>query len=117
MDLEKAKLEFEADKKIKLVELEIRRKKMEKEIQQMKKLSDLEIEKAKALTESEITKVETMVNAIGQGTLIELARAGPESQAKILQSLGIKSLLVTDGKNPINLFNTANGLVGPFSGK
>jgi len=60
-----------------------------------------------------------MVKAVGKETLVELAKAGPQAQAKILGSLGIKSLLVTDGKNPINLFNTANGLVGPmpFVGK
>lgn len=33
-------------------------------------------------------------------------------QAKLLQSLGIQSTLITDGTSPINLFNTANGLLG-----
>ncbi|XP_071850070.1 major vault protein-like isoform X2 [Apostichopus japonicus] len=37
---------------------------------------------------------------------------GPEMQAKLLQSLGIQSTLITDGTSPINLFNTANGLLG-----
>ena len=40
-----------------------------------------------------------------------MAKAGPNVQAKLLQSLGIKSFLVTDGKNPINLFNTARGII------
>jgi major vault protein len=31
---------------------------------------------------------------------------------KLLQSLGLKSTLITDGSSPINLFNTANGLIG-----
>ena len=30
-------------------------------------------------------------------------------KAKLLSGLGLKGYLVTDGKNPINLFNTANG--------
>lgn len=30
----------------------------------------------------------------------------------MLQALGLKSTLITDGSNPINLFNTAHGLVG-----
>ena len=30
-------------------------------------------------------------------------------KAKLLQGLGLKGYLVSDGKNPINLFNTANG--------
>ncbi len=33
-------------------------------------------------------------------------------QVKLLQSLGLKSTLITDGSTPINLFNTAQGLVG-----
>merc|ERR1712013_724586 len=38
--------------------------------------------------------------------------AGPqEQQVKMLQSLGLKSTLITDGRTPINLLNTANGLV------
>lgn len=41
-----------------------------------------------------------------------MARAGPETKAKLLGGLGLKGFLVTDGKNPINLFNTANGFVG-----
>lgn len=34
------------------------------------------------------------------------------SQVKLLQSLGLKSTLITDGSSPINLFNTAHGLIG-----
>ena len=30
----------------------------------------------------------------------------------MLKSLGLKSTLITDGKTPINLFNTAQGLIG-----
>lgn len=30
----------------------------------------------------------------------------------MLKGLGLKGFLVTDGKNPINLFNTANGMLG-----
>jgi major vault protein len=39
-------------------------------------------------------------------------KAGPETKAKLLSGLGLKGYLVTDGKNPINLFNTANGFMG-----
>jgi major vault protein len=41
-----------------------------------------------------------------------MAKAGPEAQAKLLGGLGIKSTLITDGKSPINLFQTAQGLIG-----
>jgi len=33
-------------------------------------------------------------------------------QVKMLQALGMKSTLITDGNSPINLFTTASGLVG-----
>jgi major vault protein len=56
-----------------------------------------------------------MVDAIGAQTLISIAQAGPEMQVKMLQALGIKSTLITDGNQPINLFNTANGLIGGFN--
>lgn len=34
----------------------------------------------------------------------------------MLQSLGLKSTLITDGSSPINLFTTANGLLGALPG-
>ena len=33
-------------------------------------------------------------------------------QVKLLEGLGIQSMMITDGNNPINLFNTAEGLIG-----
>ena len=45
-----------------------------------------------------------------------MAKAGPETQAKLLQGLGLKGYMVVDGKNPVNLFNTANGLMGNLMG-
>ena len=30
----------------------------------------------------------------------------------MLKALGLKSTLITDGASPINLFNTAHGLIG-----
>jgi len=41
-----------------------------------------------------------------------MARAGPETQAKLLQGLGLKGFMITDGKNPVNLMNTATGILG-----
>ena len=34
----------------------------------------------------------------------------------MLQALGLKSTLITDGSSPINLFNTAHGLLGGLHG-
>ena len=33
-------------------------------------------------------------------------------QVKLLQSLGLHSTLITDGSQPVNLFTTAQGLLG-----
>jgi len=52
-----------------------------------------------------------IVDSIGRETLVAISRAGPEMKAKLLSGLGLKGYLVTDGKNPINLFNTANGFI------
>ena len=39
--------------------------------------------------------------------------SGPQDhQVRMLQSLGLTSTLITDGRTPINLLNTANGLLG-----
>ncbi len=43
--------------------------------------------------------------------MVSIARAGPEVQAKLLKSLGLKGFMIMNGKNPINLFRTAEGLV------
>jgi major vault protein len=58
-----------------------------------------------------------MVESIGASTLRDIATAGPEMQLKMLQALGLQSTLITDGSNPINLFNTANGLIGALNPK
>ena len=81
------------------------------EIQYTQKMDTLEIERASGLAKIESTKFKSIINAIGRETIAAIAQAGPEMQAKLLEGLGIKSLLITDGNSPINLFNTANGLI------
>lgn len=76
------------------------------------KLSDLEIDKAKKLADIEANKFEEMISSIGQKTIVSIANAGPEMQAQLLQGLGLQGFIMTDGNNPINLFNTASGLIG-----
>jgi major vault protein len=74
----------------------------------------LEVESKKALSEIESTKFKKTIEAVGAQTLVEIARSGPETQAKLLKGLGLKGFMISDGKNPINLFNTANGMLGSF---
>lgn len=73
---------------------------------------ELEVSKAQQLAEVEVKKFQQMTEALGPSTIRDLAVAGPEMQVKLLQALGLKSTLITDGSTPINLFNTAYGLLG-----
>jgi len=76
------------------------------------RINQLELEKATKLAEIEALKFKQIVDAIGSDTIESIARAGPEMQAKLLKGLGLKGFMVTDGNSPINLFNTAQGLIG-----
>jgi len=86
--------------------------KQQAEVEHKRKLNQLEITKAKELAKIESEKFKRIVDALGSDTLRAIATAGPELQAKLLQGLGLKSFLITDGNSPINLFNTAKGLIG-----
>jgi major vault protein len=83
----------------------------EQEVSHRKALDDLELAKSRELAAIESKKFVDIVEAIGPNVIAEIARSGPEMQAKLLGGLGIKSLLITDGNSPINLFNAASGLV------
>jgi len=84
---------------------------IKEDIKRKEQLIDIETEKLKKLSNIEVDEFRKTINAIGKETIVAMARAGPEIQAKLLNSLGIKSFLITDGKNPINLFNTAKGMI------
>jgi len=88
------------------------KKKQETEISHQGQLNDLEIARANSLAQIEAEKFKGVVKSIGAKTIKSIAESGPAMQAKLLQGLGLKSFLITDGNSPINLFNTASGLVG-----
>eukprot|EP01106_Pelomyxa_sp_JSP_P013249 TRINITY_DN38_c0_g1_i4.p2 TRINITY_DN38_c0_g1~~TRINITY_DN38_c0_g1_i4.p2 ORF type:complete len:350 (+),score=112.19 TRINITY_DN38_c0_g1_i4:359-1408(+) len=92
-------------------DLDEQKKRQKMELEHKKKLTELEIKRTKDLAEIEQTKFGEVVGAIGADTIRAIAQAGPEMQAKLLSGLGLKSLMITDGNSPINLFNTAAGLV------
>jgi major vault protein len=99
------KIKFETE----LTQLKAER---EAEVSHKALLNQLEIEKAKELAGIESKKFKEIVDSIGADTICAMAEAGPAMQAKLLQSLGLKSFLITDGNSPINLFNTAQGMIG-----
>jgi len=75
-------------------------------------LNDLEILKARDLAQIEADKFKNIIDAVGSDIIEAVATAGPQLQVELLQSLKLKSFMVTDGNSPINLFNTAHGLIG-----
>jgi major vault protein len=119
-------LEIEANTNVKQAELQAQalrittdaelvqlKQKQAAEIAHSAALNQLEIKRAKDLATIESKKFQSVVTAIGANTIKAMAEAGPAHQAKLLQSLGLQSFLITDGNSPINLFNTAQGLVNP----
>jgi len=97
------------------VELANLRAQQEAELAHQRAMIALEIEKAERMAQISTAEFSQKVAAIGSETLKAIAQAGPEMQARLLEGLGIQSMLITDGRNPINLFSTANGLINPVS--
>lgn len=78
----------------------------------MRRLKELEITRARELGDLESGKLKQYVDCLGRDTLVQLARAGPDAQAEILNSLGLKGYMIMDSTNPVNLFNSATGILG-----
>jgi major vault protein len=75
-------------------------------------IDELELVRAKELAAIESKKFAAIVKSIGPGTLAAMSRATEDSKAKLLQSLGLKSMLLTDGNSAaLNLTGIANGLI------
>merc|ERR1712008_295108 len=109
--VEAAKLKAEAmtiDSDSELARLKAAR---EAEIQFLNDQNRLEVEKAEKMAGIESAKFKAMVDVMGSDTIKSMASAPQDHQVKMLQALGLNSTLITDGKNPVNLFNTAQGLL------
>uniref|UniRef100_A0A0B7A692 Major vault protein n=1 Tax=Arion vulgaris TaxID=1028688 RepID=A0A0B7A692_9EUPU len=82
------------------------------ELKYVSEQNKMELEKSTEISNIEVNKFREMVTAIGPNTLLAMSTAGPDMKVRMLQALGIKSTLITDGSSPINLFTTASGLIG-----
>lgn len=107
-----ARQEAEALRVKQEVELAYMRERQEAEVTHQRALNEMEIAKAERMADITVEEFKQRVAAIGADTIQAIATAGPELQAKLLQGLGLQSVLITDGNSPINLFGTANGLIG-----
>jgi len=110
--VEQAKLKSQAMKIEAESELERLTSARQAELKYQAEQNEMEISKKREMVDIETKNFEHVVTAIGPETIKAIATAGPEMQVKMLKSLGLKSTLITDGSSPINLFNTAHGLVG-----
>jgi len=95
-----------ADAKLKQIVM-----RQKQELENKKAVDELEIARKQEEARIEAAKFKSIIDAIGSDTIEAIARAGPEMQAKLLEGLGLQGFLVTDGSSPINLFNTASGLI------
>ena len=84
----------------------------EAEIKFQREQNELEISRRGDLSRIESEKFKLQVDAIGSSTIQAIATSGQDTQVKLLQALGIQSMLVTDGNTPINLMGFGQGLVG-----
>lgn len=73
---------------------------------------ELEIESKRKLVSIEIEQFKKTVDAIDPKTIVEMAKAGPETQAKLLKGLGLQGYMIVDGKHTVNLMGAANGMLG-----
>ncbi|CBY35236.1 unnamed protein product [Oikopleura dioica] len=114
--VEQARLRAEAQSIEADAELERLQKARDAEIDYIKKKNELEIHKQQEESKLEINKFKEMVDAIGPDTIRAMSTAGQDNQVKLLQSLGLTSTLITDGRSPINLLNTAQGFISAGQG-
>mmetsp|Transcript_37203 Transcript_37203/g.38582 ORF Transcript_37203/g.38582 Transcript_37203/m.38582 type:complete len:821 (-) Transcript_37203:51-2513(-) len=93
-------------------DFELRKLKKTNENEYLQKSEDQRLELKEKLNKIEIEseKFTKIMEAIEPETLVEIAKSGPELQAKLLSGLNLSGYIVTDGNNPINLFNVAANL-------
>nr|XP_022293947.1 major vault protein-like [Crassostrea virginica] len=110
-EIEAAKLRAEAAEIEHNAQLATQEAMRRQEIDYTKQMNSLEIYKEREMANLEVKKFGEMISTLGTDVLAAIATAGPASQVNLLKSLGLESVLITDGNSPVNLFNTAKGLV------
>ncbi|CAF4490042.1 unnamed protein product [Rotaria sp. Silwood2] len=88
----------------------------EAEIKFSREQNELEISKKAEISRIETEKFKLQVESIGASTIQAIATSGADTQVKLLQALGLQSMLVTDGNTPINLMGFGQALLGDFTG-
>ncbi|XP_065921043.1 major vault protein-like [Dysidea avara] len=108
--IELAELKAEAAKIELDQELESQEQMQTAEVAFQREQNELEIARAKELSTIEVARFKKVVDSIGSATITEIAQSGPRAQTKMLASLGIQSVIITDGHSPVNLMQTPQGI-------
>ena len=66
---------------------------------------NLEVEKAKKMARIEIDNHKKIVSALGRETIKLTSNGTQNHQAKMFETLGLSSSIITDSLAPLNLFN------------
>lgn len=111
-ELVQAKLRVQATGIEAEFELDRLKKHYAAEVTHQTSLNELEVSRAKAIAAVETTKFKSQVATITPKVILEMARAGPEMQARLLGGLGLQSVVITDGSNPLSLLGTAQAFMG-----
>ncbi|CAF3101922.1 unnamed protein product [Rotaria sp. Silwood2] len=88
----------------------------EAEMKFLREQNELEISKTAEISRIETEKFKLQVGSIGASTIQAIATSSADTQVKLLQALGLQSMLVTDGHTPINLMGFGQALLGDFTG-
>jgi major vault protein len=101
------------------VDAELSRLKLarEAEIKFVREQNELEIDKKFKMSRIQTDKFRLQVESIGSSTIQAIATCRPDTKVKLLQALGLQSMLVADGHTSINLIRFGQDLLGGLTGK
>ena len=111
-EVDQAQFQVDSQRIREQTELELIQQQYEDEIKLAEDKLELEIDSKRKLIEVEIEQFKVTVDAIKPETIVAMARAGPETQAKLLKGLGLQGYMIVDGKHTVNLMGAASGMLG-----
>lgn len=107
-----AQIQAESDEILREANMNAEKKRRALEMKKEKLLQEIKHGFEREMNDIKLGLMGSVVAALGPDTIAEIAKSGPELQARLLSSLGVEGYLVTDGSSPINLYQTAAGLTG-----
>jgi major vault protein len=111
-EVDQAQFQVDSQRIRETTELELIEQQYKDEIKLEEEKLELEIDSKRKLIEVEIEQFKVTVDAIKPETIVAMAKAGPETQAKLLKGLGLQGYMIVDGKHTVNLMGAANGMLG-----